>query len=102
MFPYPCRIGILYKLKSIFAQELTIAEHMNWITRERPKIDRIACPWLIRRFIDPDAAFYYVPFDQVFSQTWNIRLGGPVALHATFVSPRILVQDYWWKNLIYG
>jgi len=30
---------------------------MKWITRERPKIDRIACPWLIRRFIQPDAEF---------------------------------------------
>ncbi|GLU54392.1 chromate resistance protein ChrB domain-containing protein [Dyadobacter frigoris] len=38
---------------------------MNWITRERPKIDRIACPWLIKRFIDPDAKIFYVPFDQV-------------------------------------
>ncbi|MCF0056117.1 chromate resistance protein ChrB domain-containing protein [Dyadobacter sp. CY356] len=38
---------------------------MNWITRERPKIDRIACPWLIKRFIDPDAQIFYVPFDQV-------------------------------------
>ncbi|WP_295125206.1 chromate resistance protein ChrB domain-containing protein [uncultured Chitinophaga sp.] len=38
---------------------------MKWITREHPKIDRLACPWLIRRFIDPDAVFLYVPFDQV-------------------------------------
>jgi hypothetical protein len=38
---------------------------MKWITRERPKIDRIACPWLIRRFIDPDAEIIFVPFDQV-------------------------------------
>ncbi|NQX56554.1 chromate resistance protein [Pedobacter panaciterrae] len=38
---------------------------MNWITRERPKIDRIACPWLIKNFIDKDAHFFYVPFDQV-------------------------------------
>jgi rhodanese-related sulfurtransferase len=37
----------------------------RWITRERPKIDRIACPWLIRRFIDPQAEFLYVPPDQV-------------------------------------
>jgi len=36
-----------------------------WVTRERPKIDRIACPWLIRRFIDPNAEFIYVPKDQV-------------------------------------
>ena len=34
---------------------------MKWITRERPKIDRIACPWLIRRFVDPEAEFLYVP-----------------------------------------
>lgn len=36
-----------------------------WITREHPKIDRIACPWLIRRFIEPEAEFLYVPTDQV-------------------------------------
>ncbi|MDD5265509.1 MAG: chromate resistance protein [Methylococcales bacterium] len=39
---------------------------MQWITRERPKIDRIACPWLIQRFIDPEAQFLYVPGDEVF------------------------------------
>ncbi len=38
---------------------------MRWITRERPKIDRIACPWLIKRFVDPEAEFIYVPFDEV-------------------------------------
>ena len=38
---------------------------MKWVTRERPKTDRIACPWLIRRFIDPDAEILYVPADQV-------------------------------------
>jgi hypothetical protein len=37
----------------------------QWVTRERPKIDRIACPWLIRRFIDADAEFLYVPADRV-------------------------------------
>ncbi len=39
----------------------------SWVTRERPKIDRIACPWLIRRFIDADARFLYVPTDRVFA-----------------------------------
>ena len=34
---------------------------MKWVTRERPKVDRIACPWLIARFIDPAAEFLYVP-----------------------------------------
>ncbi len=38
---------------------------MRWITREKPKIDRIACPWLIRKFIDQDAEFIYVPFQEV-------------------------------------
>jgi rhodanese-related sulfurtransferase len=37
----------------------------RWVTRERPKIDRVACPWLIRRFLDPFAAFAYVPPDRV-------------------------------------
>ena len=37
----------------------------RWVTRERPKIDRIACPWLITRFIDAQAEFFYVPADQV-------------------------------------
>lgn len=38
---------------------------MKWITREHPKIDRIACPWLIRNFVDKDAEFIYVPREQV-------------------------------------
>ena len=38
---------------------------MKWVTRERPKIDRLACPWLVRRFVDPDAEFLFVPSAQV-------------------------------------
>src|SRR6266508_3375009 len=38
---------------------------MKWVTRERPMVDRIACPWLIKRFVDPEAEFLYVPADQV-------------------------------------
>jgi hypothetical protein len=38
---------------------------MRWVTRERPKTDRIACPWLILRFIDPDAELLYVAADRV-------------------------------------
>jgi hypothetical protein len=41
---------------------------MKWITRERPKIDRIACPWLIKNFVDKDAEFIFVPKDKVFSK----------------------------------
>jgi hypothetical protein len=39
----------------------------KWVTRARPKIDRIACPWLIRRFVDPKAEFLYVPTERVFA-----------------------------------
>jgi hypothetical protein len=45
----------------------------RWITRSRPKIDRIACPWLIRRFIDPLAEFFYAPAPQVLAEA--ARLG---------------------------
>ncbi len=38
---------------------------MKWITREKVKVDRVACPWLIKRFIDPDAEFFFVPREQV-------------------------------------
>ena len=38
---------------------------MKWVTRERPKIDRIACPWLIARFIDKESEFLYVPSNEV-------------------------------------
>lgn len=47
---------------------------MKWITRQRPKTDRIACPWLIRRFIDTEAEIIYVPDDQVLGVAE--RLGG--------------------------
>ena len=38
---------------------------MKWITREHVKVDRVACPWLIRRYIDPDAEFIFVPAAEV-------------------------------------
>jgi len=38
---------------------------MKWVTRARPRVDRIACPWLIKTFVDPDAEFIYVAADQV-------------------------------------
>ena len=45
---------------------------MKWITRERPKIDRLACPWLIRRFIDPEAEIIYVPYDRVMAKAVDL------------------------------
>jgi hypothetical protein len=38
---------------------------MKWITREKVKVDRVACPWLIRKFVDPEAEFLFVPVDRV-------------------------------------
>ncbi len=38
---------------------------MKWVTRRNANVDRVACPWLIRRFVDPDAEFLYVPAEQV-------------------------------------
>src|SRR5215207_11557420 len=46
---------------------------MNWITRERPKIDRIACPWLIKNFVDSSAEFIYVPKDKVFDKAKELN-----------------------------
>lgn len=46
---------------------------MKWITRERPKIDRIACPWLIKNFVDKDAEFLYVPKEQVFKKAKELN-----------------------------
>jgi hypothetical protein len=45
---------------------------MRWITRERPKIDRIACPWLIKRFVDPEAEFIYVTKEKVIEEAEKI------------------------------
>ena len=41
---------------------------MKWITREKVKVDRVACPWLIKKFVDPKAEFIFVPVDQVESK----------------------------------
>ena len=45
---------------------------MKWITRERAKVDRVACPWLIKKFVDPDAEFIFVPSDQVMSEAQRL------------------------------
>jgi hypothetical protein len=46
---------------------------MKWITRERPKIDRIACPWLIKNFIDKEAEFIYVPKGEVLEKAKRLN-----------------------------
>ncbi len=45
---------------------------MKWITRERVKVDRVACPWVIRKFVDSEAEFYFVPAHQVMSEAQKL------------------------------
>ncbi len=72
----------------------------RWITRESPKIDRIACPWLIRRFIDPRATFFYVPTAQVLAQAKALNAvaydipGGPVSHVGELCSFDTLLQGF--------
>lgn len=72
----------------------------RWITRERPKIDRIACPWLIRRFIDPRAEFLYVPTNQVLTRAAELGAvaydipGAPVSHVGDLCSFDALLQGF--------
>lgn len=72
----------------------------RWVTRERPKIDRIACPWLIRRFIDRRAEFFYVPTAQVFAQAQALGAvaydipGAPVSHAGELCSFDALLQGF--------
>ena len=72
----------------------------RWITRSRPKIDRIACPWLIRRFIDPRAEFFYVPTTQVFSEAARLNAvaydipGAPVSHEGELCSFDTLLRAF--------
>ncbi len=72
----------------------------RWITRERPKIDRIACPWLVRRFVDPLAVFDYVPTPQVLSEALARQAvaydipGAPVSHRGERCSFDALLEDF--------
>ncbi len=72
----------------------------RWITRERPKIDRVACPWLVLRFIDPRAEFLYVPTEQVLQEArtreavaFDIE-GAPITHHGEQCSFDALLQAF--------
>jgi rhodanese-related sulfurtransferase len=72
----------------------------RWITRERPKIDRIACPWLITRFIDPRAEFFYVPTPTVFDEAQRLGAvaydipGAPVSHEGELCSFDALIKGF--------
>ena len=73
---------------------------MKWVTREHPKTDRIACPWLIRKFIDPDAEILYVPDADVLSTAERegaISFDAPDARYTHrdgLCSFEVLIADY--------
>jgi hypothetical protein len=73
---------------------------MKWVTRERPKTDRIACPWLILNFIDEEAEFLYVPADEVLAvaeREGAISFDAPGARHTHrdgLCSFEVLVEEY--------
>jgi len=46
---------------------------MNWITREKVKVDRVACPWLIKKFVDPEAQFFFVAGEKVSSEAERLK-----------------------------
>jgi hypothetical protein len=78
----------------------------KWVTRERPKIDRIACPWLIRRFIEKDAEFIYVPTDRVFAVAketgatpYDIPGAEPFAHDGELCSFDAFIKQYGLKDL---
>ena len=72
----------------------------RWITRERPKIDRIACPWLVKRFIDPRAEFFYVPTARVFDEAARLQAvpydipGAPISHEGARCSFDTLLQAF--------
>lgn len=73
---------------------------MKWVTREHPKTDRIACPWLIRKFIDPDAEILYVPAAEVLATAEResaISFDAPGARYTHrdgLCSFEVLIADY--------
>ena len=73
---------------------------MKWVTREHPHTDRIACPWLIKKFIDPDAEIVYVARDEVLPYSERegaISFDGPAAKYTHrdgLCSFEVLIEDY--------
>jgi len=73
---------------------------MKWITRERPKTDRIACPWLIKRFIDHEAEIIFVLADQVLLEAERLKATSFDAPGATYTHRgnkctfEVLIDDY--------
>ena len=94
------RASVLPTMKKRPDWGVTGEQPSRWITRARPKIDRIACPWLIRRFIDPRAEFFYVPTAQVFTEAARLNAvaydipGAPVSHEGEWCSFDVLLRAF--------
>ena len=81
---------------------------MKWITRERVKVDRVACPWLLRKFVDPEAEFLFVPADQVMDVSQREAAipfdvaGAELGHHAGRCSFEAIVDKYEIKDPAIG
>jgi hypothetical protein len=77
---------------------------MKWITREKVKVDRVACPWLIRTFVDKDAEFLFVPADKVLSEAERLGAvpydvpGVELGHHGKECSFEAIVKKYGMGN----
>jgi hypothetical protein len=74
---------------------------MRWITRERVKVDRVACPWLIRKFVDPDAEFVFLPHDTDWSKIDGTVFdvpGAELGHHGENVSFDAILDKYALNN----
>jgi hypothetical protein len=74
---------------------------MRWITRERVKVDRVACPWLIRKFVDPDAGFVFLPYDTDWSKVNGTVFdvpGAELGHHGENVSFDAILDKYALNN----
>ncbi|HEY1215388.1 MAG TPA: chromate resistance protein ChrB domain-containing protein [Bryobacteraceae bacterium] len=75
---------------------------MKWITRENVRVDRVACPWLIKRFLDPDAQFEFFPKDTDWSSVTNGSLfdvpGCELGHHGEDVSFDSILNKHSWKD----
>jgi hypothetical protein len=73
---------------------------VKWITREKVKVDRVACPWLIKRFIDPDAEFFFVPADRVVAEAERLGAtpfdtpGAKLNHRGEAVTFEVMLDDY--------
>ncbi len=107
LFPRPLssreratRLSVLLQRPAAEPCDISGKQPSRWITRARPKIDRIACPWLVRRFIDPRAEFFYVPAAQVLDEARRLGAaafdipGAPISHEDDLCSFDVLLRAF--------